>query len=111
MSNPRGRDWLDADLEGKRLISPWRATGGTSRASRPFVEIPGSLPREATQLRLRAVGVLDEHGEGIERLTQLCQRHTGALQELPEPSNGGALGVLWLAVADQEGDAKGVSER
>jgi len=55
--------------------------------------------------------LLDEHGEGIERLPQFRQRHPRTLQELPEPPHGGALGVLGLVVADQESDAQGVLER
>ena len=108
MSNPHGGE--NASTPTYRGAA-YLCRGGRPAAlsaSRSLAELP---TREAPQRCLGAVGILDEHDTGVERLTQLRQRHPRALQELPEPPHCGALGVLGLPLTDQEGDAERVVER
>ena len=66
---------------------------------------------QAPQGCFRSVGLLDNQGEGVDRLPYLSERHVAALEaEPPKPSKGRPLGALRLVFADDEDDGEDILE-
>jgi hypothetical protein len=65
----------------------------------------GSLAGEAAQHRLPALRLRRERRHGDRRLLQTSERGFSRLERpTPEPTHGGALGVVGLAVGDEKDD-------
>jgi len=61
------------------------------------------------QRRLRAIGILDQRGEGVEGLSDLRERHVSPLKAEPaDPPERSSLAAFRLVIGDKEGYSQGV---